>query len=99
MGSSRRQDLEDRLIEFAVSVCTIARQAANYAEAQGAESKRDFAHKMRTCLKELRETLVWLTLVGRMKLCATSSPDLVTAEANELISILVASIKRATNRR
>jgi hypothetical protein len=54
---------------------------------------------MRTCLKELRETLVWLTLVGRMKLCATSSPDLVTAEANELISILVASIKRATNRR
>jgi four helix bundle protein len=84
MGSSRRQDLEDRLIEFAVSVCTIARQlprdelgshvarqlirsstspAANYAEAQGAESKRDFVHKMRICLKELRETLVWLTLV------------------------------------
>jgi len=33
---------------------------ANYAEAQGAESRNDFVHKMKVCLKELRETLAWL---------------------------------------
>jgi four helix bundle protein len=31
--------------------------ALNYAEAQSAESKNDFVHKMKICLKELRETL------------------------------------------
>lgn len=32
--------------------------ALNYGEAQSAESTRDFQHKMKICLKELRETLV-----------------------------------------
>ncbi len=32
--------------------------ALNYGEAKGAESLNDFIHKMKTCLKELRETLV-----------------------------------------
>ena len=31
--------------------------APNYAEACGAESKRDFTHKLGICLKELRESL------------------------------------------
>jgi four helix bundle protein len=34
--------------------------ALNYAEAQSAESKADFVHKMKICLKELRETFVCL---------------------------------------
>ncbi len=32
--------------------------AANYGEAQSAESRRDFLHKMKVALKELRETHV-----------------------------------------
>src|SRR4051812_38373500 len=40
--------------------------APNYAEAQAAESRSDFVHKMKICLKELRETRVWL-LVARRK--------------------------------
>lgn len=32
--------------------------APNYGEAQSAESPRDFIHKMKIALKELRETLV-----------------------------------------
>ena len=32
--------------------------APNYGEAQGAESPSDFIHKMKICLKELRETKV-----------------------------------------
>ena len=34
--------------------------APNYGEAQGAESRFDFIHKMKICLKELRETKVWI---------------------------------------
>ncbi|HEX7846035.1 MAG TPA: four helix bundle protein, partial [Chitinophagaceae bacterium] len=30
--------------------------ALHYGEAQGAESRDDFIHKMKVCLKELRET-------------------------------------------
>lgn len=36
--------------------------AANYGEAQSAESKADFIHKLKVALKELRETEVWLKI-------------------------------------
>ena len=32
----------------------------NYGKAQAAESRSDFIHKMKICLKELREIKVWL---------------------------------------
>ena len=38
---------------------------ANYGEAQAAESRRDFVHKLRICLKELRETSTWLKFIQR----------------------------------
>ncbi|MDX2278862.1 MAG: four helix bundle protein [Saprospiraceae bacterium] len=38
--------------------------ALNYAEAQSAESKADFVHKMKICLKELRETFVCQKLLS-----------------------------------
>ncbi len=42
--------------------------APNYGEAQSAESRADFIHKMKVCLKELRETRVWLLMIVRAKL-------------------------------
>ena len=69
--------------------------AANYAEAQGAESRRDFVHKMRICLKELRETLVWLKLVRRLDLDMSAGMEDTVKEVNELISIFVRSIRTA----
>src|SRR4030042_3008453 len=42
--------------------------APNYGEARGAESQSDFIHKMRLCLKELRETKVWLRMIIRVDL-------------------------------
>jgi len=38
---------------------------ANYEEGCAAESKNDFAHKLSICLKEIRETRVWLRLIVR----------------------------------
>ena len=70
--------------------------APNYGEAQGAESRSDFIHKMRVCLKELRETKVWLIMIIRANLIKPKSKlesDII--ENDELISIFMASIKTA----
>ena len=72
--------------------------APNYGEAQSAESKRDFIHKMKICLKELRESLVWLRIIERKPLLAKDQIIPVVAECNELTSIFVASIKTAEKR-
>ena len=68
--------------------------APNYGEAQGAESRADFIHKMKVCLKELRETRVWLLIIVRAELIKpTSKLDSLIQETNELISIFVTSIR------
>ena len=72
------------------SACSVA---ANYAEARAAESRRDFVHKMQICLKELRETGVWLEILGRI-----DTPDPLQGlvkECDELTGIFVGSIKTA----
>ena len=68
--------------------------AANYAEARGAESIRDFIHKMQICLKELRETSVWLRLSSRI--CGSNfDTGPLTRECDELIAVFVKSINTA----
>ena len=67
-----------------------------YGEAQSAESRADFIHKMKVCLKELRETRVWLLMIVRAKLIKpVSKLDSLIQETNELISIFVTSIRTA----
>jgi len=70
--------------------------ASNYGEARSAESRKDFIHKMKVGLKELRETEVWLQLILRKPLIepADKLTPLIT-ECNELISIIVVSIRTA----
>ncbi len=68
--------------------------APNYGEAQSAEFRADFIHKMKICLKELRETQVWLLMIRRAKLVSPASKLQPLIEENdELISIFVSSIK------
>ncbi len=68
----------------------------NYGEAQGAESRRDFVHKMKIGLKELRETLVWLKVIRRKRLVDnTALLERTIAENNELIAIFVSSVVTA----
>jgi four helix bundle protein len=40
----------------------------NHGEAEGAESRDDFVHKLRVCFKELRESRRWLKLIQRAEL-------------------------------
>jgi four helix bundle protein len=74
---------------------SVTSPAANYAEAQGAESRRDFIHKLRICLKELREVRTWLRFVCGMELSSGASVLEARRECDELIAILAASIKTA----
>ncbi len=73
--------------------------APNYGEAQGAESRSDFIHKMKVCLKELRETRVWLIMIVRAGLIKPPSKlDSLIDENNQLISIFVKSIQTARDK-
>ncbi|MCA9059964.1 MAG: four helix bundle protein [Planctomycetaceae bacterium] len=69
--------------------------AANYGEAQSAESRADFVHKMKVCAKELRETMIWLQMIQRKPLCPPEKLGPLLAECNELVAIFVKSIKTA----
>jgi four helix bundle protein len=111
------QELEDRLVDFAVSVIGIVEDlpntkagnhvgnqlirsgtspAPNYGEARRAESTRDFVHKI--SLKELRETHIWLRIIGRKKLGNLQSLPAVIGERDELIAIFVSSARTADGR-
>ena len=116
-SGNKKVDLEERLIDFAVSIINITENLNNtragihitgqlvrfgtspalqYGEAQSAESRNDFVHKLKISLKELRESLVSLKIIKKVPL--TKKLDLVEkalTECNELISIFVKSIETA----
>jgi four helix bundle protein len=72
----------------------------NHGEAQSAESPKDFIHKLRISLKELRETQRWLNLVNRVPLINGSKLlDDILEETEQLIKIFVTSIKTAEKKR
>ena len=68
--------------------------ALNYGEAQSAESRKDFIHKMSICLKELRETFVALKIIKHSELLNNDKFFKNNFNENdELISIFVKSIE------
>ncbi|MCL1920133.1 MAG: four helix bundle protein [Kiritimatiellaeota bacterium] len=70
--------------------------ASNYGEAQSAESRTDFVHKMKIALKELRETEVWLKIIIKSETIKPASKlEPLLKETDELISILFACITTA----
>ena len=115
-----QQDLENRLIDFAVIIIDIVgllpstlagkhlagqlvrsgtSPALNYGEARSGESTRDFLHKMKICLKELRESLINLKIMkGANLISDLELLEKLSKENNELISIFVVSIKTASSK-
>lgn len=68
----------------------------NYGEAQSGESRKDFIHKMKIVLKELRETLVCLKIIYKTNLYSSEKKiEAAKEECNELISIFVKSVETA----
>ena len=82
--------LSSQLLRSSTSV------ALNYGEAQGAESLKDFIHKMRVVLKELKESKVCLKLILKKSIYGSSSELGNTInESKELIAIFIKSISTA----
>ena len=67
-----------------------------HAEASAAESRKDFVHKLRLCLKELRETMTWLRYLQRLGIGEESELDQAIADTDRAIAIVFTSIRTAT---
>ena len=68
----------------------------NYGEAQGAESIKDFIHKMGIVLKELKECRVALKIIIKKEMVKpTSKLNSIFIETQELIAITAKSILTA----
>ena len=75
-----------QLIRSATSV------GANVEEAIGAQSKKDFIHKMSIARKEARETKYWLRLIKESNSFDLDCDHLIS-EIDEILKILVSIIK------
>lgn len=73
--------------------------ALHYGEAQSAESRADFIHKMKIAAKELRETNNCLKIIDRMLWVSETGIESEIKECNELISIFIKSISTAQRNR
>ena len=67
--------------------------ALNYGEAMSAESRKDFIHKFKIVLKELRETMICIKIL--LKISYLNSDNQIGKECNELIAIFVKSLATA----
>lgn len=77
------------------SGCSIG---ANVREAQGAESRADFIHKMKIALKEAEETEYWLELCDFAKRYPKPGPMLSTIESIiKTLNKIISSSKRGNS--
>ena len=69
----------------------------NYGEAQAAESRDDFIHKLGVVLRELKECRTALKIIRRKELIKpTKRIDAIFKETEEPIAIIGKSIETAT---
>src|SRR5688572_12343611 len=66
-----------------------------YGEAQAAESKADFIHKMKIVLKEIRETRIILKIIMKKPVVTHERVELAYKESGELMAIFLKSINTA----
>jgi len=81
--------------------CELAKQiirssgsvGANYRATQRAKSKADFIYKLEIVIEEADETMYWLEVMSETGLIDTKNATVLIKEANELVSIFVATVK------
>ena len=67
---------------------------ANYMEADGAESKKDFQHKLSTCKKEAKETMHWFHMLSVANPERKNECRMLWKEAHELALIFSTILKK-----
>lgn len=70
---------------------------ANYREANRAESRQDFHHKIALVEKEAAETLYWLQLCQEAHLGRNSDCESILSEADQLLAIFTAVGKNTSS--
>ncbi|MBI5858035.1 MAG: four helix bundle protein [Sphingobacteriales bacterium] len=85
------QNLENQLSKSGTAPALI------YGEAQAAESRPDFLHKMKLVLKEIRESRVNLKIIKRKPVVVHEKVEIAFNESNELMAIFLKSIETAKN--
>ncbi len=69
--------------------------AANYRAACRSRSRAEFVSKLAIVEEEADETLFWLELIKEMKILDKPAVDFLIKESDELVAIIVSSIKTA----
>ena len=85
-----------RLIEQAVG--SAGSLGANYCEANEAESKRDFQHKISICKKEIKECRYWLRLLARANPNYKEELPVLWRESQELLLIFSKILKSSKSK-
>lgn len=67
-------------------------------EAEQAESKRDFVHKLAIALKEANETEYWLELLRETKYLTASAAESIISDNKELLKLLTSIINSTKQR-
>jgi four helix bundle protein len=91
-----RNPINDELIRQAVRSGTSI--GANYVEADGAESKKDFRHKIAICKKEAKETKHWLRMIAKANPDRKEEAVKLSNEAQELTLIFSAILLPKTSK-
>ena len=90
--SQTHRELAGQVLRSASSI------GANLEEADGAQSRADFISKCNIALKEARETHYWLRLFQACDLVSVKRLSLLTEEANAIVAILTAIVKKARSK-
>lgn len=67
-------------------------------ESENGSSRRDFIHKLSIALKEADETQYWLELLYRSEIISQAVFESINKDAEELIKLLVASVKTSKSK-
>jgi four helix bundle protein len=71
---------------------------ANYCEADSAESRKDFCHKMGICKKEAKETRYWIRIIAHANPELKEEARILWKESNELLLIFNAIINKTKSK-
>lgn len=90
--SHNEYELSQQLIRSGTSIGALIR------EAEHAESRKDFVHKLNIGLKEANECIYWLQLLHATDFINKRMYDSITKDALELLKMLISSVKTIRNR-
>ena len=85
-------ELSNQLLRSGTSIGALIR------EAEHAESRKDFSHKLSISLKEANESIYWLELLFATEYMNKKMFDSMITDAIELLKMLIASVKTTKSR-